>query len=341
MHRGAAGGRRHDPLERRQSAIFREQPVSDPLPIRVVALYRFTAFPDPAALRGPLAEACCKLGVKGTLLLAPEGINGTIAGTDVAIDGALSAIRALPGCAELEHKESRAATMPFHRMKVRLKQEIVTMGEPQVDPVGQVGAYVAPEEWNALIADPEVVLIDTRNAYEVAVGTFEGAIDPKTDSFRDFPRWFRDHRDELLAGKRKVAMFCTGGIRCEKATALLRAEGVDEVYHLKGGILKYLETVPETDSSWNGECFVFDQRVAVGHGLAPGSHALCHACRMPASVADQASPLYEEGVSCPACYHQRSDEDRARYAERHRQEKLAEARGEEHVGATVDLSSNQ
>jgi UPF0176 protein len=310
-------------------------PVSDPLPIRVVALYRFTSFEDPAALRGPLAQTCCSLGVKGTLLLAPEGINGTIAGTEAAIDGALSAIRALPGCAELEHKESRAATMPFHRMKVRLKQEIVTMGEPQVDPVGQVGAYVAPEEWNALIADPEVVLIDTRNAYEVAVGTFEGAVDPKTDSFRDFPNWFREHRDQLLAGKSKVAMFCTGGIRCEKATALLRAEGVDEVYHLKGGILKYLETVPQAHSRWNGECFVFDQRVAVGHGLAPGSHALCHACRMPVSVADQASPLYEEGVSCPACYHKRSDEDRARYAERHRQEKLAEARGQEHVGAMV------
>ena len=315
--------------------------MSDPLPIRVVALYRFTSFEDPAALRGPLAQTCCSLGVKGTLLLAPEGINGTIAGTDLAIDGALAAIRALPGCAELEHKESRAATMPFHRMKVRLKREIVTMGEPRVDPVGQVGAYVAPEEWNALVADPEVVLIDTRNAYEVAVGTFEGAVDPQTESFRDFPRWFREHRDELLAGKSKVAMFCTGGIRCEKATALLRAEGVNDVYHLKGGILKYLETVPETDSRWNGECFVFDQRVAVGHGLAPGSHALCHACRMPVSVADQASPLYEEGVSCPACYHQRSDEDRTRYAERHRQERLAEARGQEHVGATIDLGGSR
>ncbi len=273
-----------------------------PMPIRVAALYRFTPFADPEALRAPLAAACCSHGVKGTLLLAGEGINGTIAGSDSAIDHVLAHIRALPGCADLDVKESRAETMPFHRMKVRIKREIVTMGEPDIDPLAGVGHYVAPEDWNALIDRPDTILIDTRNDYEVAVGSFAGAIDPKTRTFRDFPAWFRDHRDALLgAHPPKIAMFCTGGIRCEKATAFLKAEGLDEVYHLKGGILKYLETVPAEQSRWEGECFVFDQRVTVTHGLDIGSHELCHACRMPVSSADRASPLYAAGISCPAC----------------------------------------
>ncbi|MDO6413549.1 rhodanese-related sulfurtransferase [Sphingomonas sp. BIUV-7] len=306
------------------------------LPIRVVALYRFTPFADLEALRAPLALACCSQGVKGTLLLAHEGINGTIAGPDAAIEAVLAHIRALPGCASLDVRESRAQTMPFHRMKVRIKREIVTMGEPAVDPLADVGHYVAPADWNALIADPSTILIDTRNDYEVAVGTFAGAIDPRTQTFRDFPAWFRAHREELLAGDQapKIAMFCTGGIRCEKATAFLKAEGLDDVHHLKGGILAYLEQVPVEESLWQGECFVFDQRVAVAHGLAPGSHELCHACRAPIHPEDRASPLYQEGVSCPACHAERSDEQRAGYAERHRQTRLAEARGMAHVGAT-------
>ncbi|KRB82820.1 hypothetical protein ASE00_12425 [Sphingomonas sp. Root710] len=312
--------------------------MTDPLPICVAALYQFIRFADCEAVRAPLAKLCCGLGVKGTLLIAPEGINGTIAGSDDAIERVLSHVRALPGCADAEIKLSRAAAMPFHRMKVRIKREIVTMGQPDIDPLSGVGHYVEPTEWNALIAEPGTILIDTRNDYEVAVGSFAGAIDPKTKSFRDFPAWFREHRDELLgqgAAPPKVAMFCTGGIRCEKSTAFLKAEGVGEVYHLKGGILKYLETVPAEESRWEGECFVFDERVAVGHGLAPGTHGLCRGCRRPVSPADRASPLYVEGESCPACHAERSDEQRAGYAERHRQELLAAQRGVAHVGATL------
>jgi UPF0176 protein len=247
----------------------------------------------------------------------------------------LSHIRTLPGCSDIDVKESRAATMPFHRMKVRIKREIVTMGEPRIDPLVEVGHYVAPADWNALIDDPGTIVIDTRNDYEVAVGSFSGAVDPKTRSFRDFPAWFRQNRERLLAGDKspRVAMYCTGGIRCEKATAFLRSEGLEEVYHLKGGILAYLETVPQEQSRWNGECFVFDGRVAIGHGLAPGSHELCHACRNPVSSEDRASPLYVAGVSCPHCRSERTDEQRERYRERRRQVELAEARGEAHIGA--------
>jgi UPF0176 protein len=301
--------------------------------IRVAALYRFARFPDPAALREPLLRLCEEQGIRGTLLLAREGINGTIAGAPAAIDRVLAHLRALPDCADLEVKFSSADVMPFYRMKVRLKREIVTMGMPDIDPLTGVGHYVAPTDWNALIEQPGTIVIDTRNDYEVKVGTFAGAIDPETASFSDFPAWFETHREEIAAAPR-VAMFCTGGIRCEKATALLRAEGIEQVYHLQGGILKYLEDVPAEDSRWQGECFVFDERVAVGHGLAPGTHDLCRACRMPVSPADRASPLYQEGISCPACHATRDDTQRAGYAERHRQAKLAAARGEAHVGAT-------
>jgi UPF0176 protein len=283
-------------------------------------------------LRGPLLELCAAQGVKGTLLLATEGINGTVAGPPDGIDRVLAHLRTLPDCAELEVKYSTAETMPFHRLKVRLKREIVTMGEP-VDPLGSAGNYVAPADWNALIDQPGTLVIDTRNDYEVRVGSFAGAVDPHTASFSDFPAWFRDHREQIAAAPR-VAMFCTGGIRCEKATALLKAEGIDHVHHLQGGILKYLEEVPEADSRWQGECFVFDERVAVGHGLTPGTHELCRGCRMPVSPADRASPLYEEGVSCPACHGARDEAARAGYAERHRQASLAKARGQPHVGAT-------
>jgi UPF0176 protein len=299
----------------------------------VAALYKFTPFADPEALRAALLAACEAHGIKGTLLLAREGINGTIAGTDNALASVLGHIRALPGCADLEVKFSAAPDIPFHRMKVRVKREIVTMGEPDIDPTLSVGTYVDPHDWNALIADPETIVIDTRNDYEVAVGTFAGAVDPQTPSFRDFPAWFRAHREELLAGKKRVAMFCTGGIRCEKSTSFLRAEGVEEVYHLKGGILRYLEQVPEDQSLWQGECFVFDERVSVGHGLAQGTFQLCRACRRPLDEAALAHPDYEDGVSCPACIGERTPKQRAGYAERQRQEALARARGELHVGA--------
>jgi len=304
------------------------------LTICVAALYNFTRFADHAALRAPLAELCEEQGVKGTLLLAAEGINGTIAGSDEAIDAVLAHIRALPGCQQTDVKLSRAPKMPFFRMKVRLKKEIVTMGQPDIDPLDKVGHYVEPEDWNALISDPNTIVIDTRNDYEVAVGTFAGAIDPETTSFREFPEWFRTRQQQLLGPdrKRKVAMFCTGGIRCEKSTAFLKQEGIDEVYHLKGGILKYLENVPEEESLWQGECFVFDQRVTVRHGLEPGNYIQCHACRTPLNEEERASDLYEVGVSCPHCHASKTDAQRARYRERHKQQVMANARGEAHIG---------
>ncbi|WP_408744261.1 oxygen-dependent tRNA uridine(34) hydroxylase TrhO [Acetobacter indonesiensis] len=308
------------------------------LPFCVAALYRFTPFEDLPALRQPLQAMCDANQVKGTLLLAHEGINGTIAGTDAGIAAVLAHVRAMPGCAEIEVKFSRAPTMPFLRMKVRLKKEIVTMGVPGLDPRSDVGHYVPAEEWNALLEDPDTILIDTRNDYEVATGTFRGAIDPKTRTFREFPDWFRARKADLLANGRKprIAMFCTGGIRCEKATAFVRAEGLEDVYHLQGGILKYLENIPAEQSLWEGECFVFDQRVTVKHGLEPGSLEQCHACRMPLTAEDLASPQYHHGISCPHCYAERNEKQRARYAERERQSLLAAERGEVHLGAHMD-----
>ncbi|MGB3752461.1 MAG: rhodanese-related sulfurtransferase [Parerythrobacter sp.] len=300
--------------------------------ITVAALYCFARMDDPPVLKAALLGVCKTAEVCGTILLAPEGINGTIAGSGQGVAEVVRHIRTLPGCADPELKYSTAAAPPFNRMKVRLKREIVTMGQPDIDPVSNAGTYVDAIDWNALIADPDTVVIDTRNAYEVAIGSFAGAVDPHTAHFGDFPDWFRAHRDELLAGKKKVAMFCTGGIRCEKSTSFLRSEGVEDVFHLKGGILRYLETVPEADSQWQGECFVFDERVAVGPGLSAGSHAMCRACRRPVSKADQASSDYVEGVSCAACIGERDDAQRARYAERQRQETLAAKRGKAHVG---------
>jgi UPF0176 protein len=296
----------------------------------VAALYKFAAFDDPAALRGPLLTAAQAAKIRGTILLAREGINGTIAGDAAGIAAVLDHIRALPGCDDLDVKYSTATAMPFQRLKVRVKKEIVTLGVPGIDPARDVGDYVAPGDWNAVITDPDTVVIDTRNDYEVAIGSFAGAVDPGTRSFGEFPDWFAAHRDEL-AGKR-IAMFCTGGIRCEKSTAFVRAQGFDDVVHLKGGILAYLEQVEAQDSRWQGECFVFDERVSVGHGLAQGNHALCRACRMPVSPEEQQSAQFVEGLQCPHCADARTDADRARYAERHRQVLLAEARGYAHLG---------
>jgi UPF0176 protein len=303
--------------------------------ITVAALYRFAPFDDPVALRDPLLAACRRNGIKGTLLVASEGINGTIAGTSEGIASVLSHIRGLTGCADLEVKFSTANVPPFHRMKVRIKKEIVTLGVAGIDPSRDVGAYVEAQEWNELLAAPDTILIDTRNDYEVAIGTFSGAINPRTRHFSDFPEWFRAHRAEF-GEKPRIAMFCTGGIRCEKSTAFLRSEGIENVFHLKGGILKYLETVPPDQSLWQGECFVFDERVSVGQGLARGTHELCRACRRPVSENDRTQPDYIEGVQCPACAVERSDEDRQRYAERHKQVALAERRGARHLGDPPD-----
>ena len=301
-------------------------------PIKVAALYRFANFTQPEMLQPQIAAWCAEHGLKGTILVATEGVNGTVAGTEAGIDAVITHLRTLPGCAELDVKYSHANEMPFYRMKVRLKKEIVTLGVDGIDPKREVGTYVQPEDWNALISDPDTVLIDTRNDYEVAIGTFEGAVDPRTKSFSEFPEWFRTHRDELAAGKTKFAMFCTGGIRCEKSTAFLKAEGIGDVYHLEGGILRYLENIPEAESKWQGECFVFDERVSVKHGLELGEMELCHACRRPISQDDRASAHFIEGVACPACYAERTDEDRARFAERQKQIALAKKRGKQHIG---------
>ena len=306
-------------------------------PIKVAALYRFASFNQPELLQPQIAAWCAEQGLKGTILVATEGVNGTVAGSEAGIDAVVAHLRTLPGCAELDVKYSHANEMPFYRMKVRLKKEIVTLGVDGIDPKREVGTYVQPEDWNALISDPDTVLIDTRNDYEVAIGTFEGAVDPRTKSFSEFPEWFRAHRDELAAGKTKFAMFCTGGIRCEKSTAFLKAEGIDDVYHLEGGILRYLENIPEAESKWQGECFVFDERVSVKHGLELGEMELCHACRRPISQEDKASAHFIEGVACPACYAERTDEDRARFAERQKQIALAKKRGKQHIGVNPRL----
>jgi len=298
--------------------------------LTVAALYRFTPFSDPAAIREALLPVAEAAGVRGTLLIAPEGINGTIAGESAGIDTVLAAIRALPGCEALDWKESAAEVQPFARLKVRLKREIVTMGQPDVDPTAATGTYVAPADWNAVITDPDTVVIDTRNDYEVAIGTFAGAVDPGTRSFGEFPAWWAENADRFR-GKR-IAMFCTGGIRCEKSTNYLLGQGVNDVLHLKGGILKYLEEVPADASLWQGACFVFDGRVSVTHGLAEGPHILCHACRRPLEPDDRNRPEFEEGVACHHCAAETSAADKARFRERQRQIALARARGTRHLG---------
>lgn len=296
----------------------------------IAALYHFARFDDPAALRGPLLELCLARGIKGSLLLAHEGVNGTIAGPREGVDAVLAHLRAWPGCAALEWKESHADSMPFGRMKVKLKREIVTMGVPDVDPLAAVGHYVPADQWNALISAPDVAVIDTRNGYEVEIGTFQGAVDPGTASFREFPAWWEANRERF--GNKRIAMFCTGGIRCEKSTNYLLSQGVSEVFHLKGGILKYLEEVPEEASLWQGECYVFDGRVSVGLGLVPGQLTSCGACRRPVTPDGRQHPDFEEGVCCAACVNEYSQSDRARFRERQKQMVLAARRGERHLG---------
>lgn len=296
----------------------------------VAALYHFTRLADYKALRAPLQDMCELLGIKGTVLLAREGINGTVAGTSRGVDEFVSYLKADPRLAGLDYKLSRAEECPFYRMKVRLKKEIVTMGVDGIDPTETVGTYVNPQDWNALISDPDVVLIDTRNDYEVEIGTFKGAINPQTETFRDFPAWVEANKDKLK--KPKVAMFCTGGIRCEKASAFMLKNGYDDVYHLKGGILKYLETQPKDESMWDGACFVFDQRVAVEHGLEESDYDQCYACRYPLTKEQMAHPLYIKGVSCPRCHNKVSEDQRERFAERQKQIALANERGDKHIG---------
>lgn len=296
-----------------------------------VAFYKFVELQDYAELKAPLLACCQDNDVQGTILLATEGINGAIAGLPHNIHAVLDFLRRDPRFADLAPKESWSEKRPFYRMKVRLKQEIIKMGVPDIDPTQTVGKYVKPEDWNQLLADPDVVVIDVRNDYEVAIGTFKGAINPNTKRFSELPGWLKEQT--ALEKKPKVAMFCTGGIRCEKSTALLRHKGFDEVYHLQGGILSYLEQVPPEESLWQGDCFVFDERVAVGHGLKPGRYQLCRACRTPISPEDMASERYVPGQSCPHCYGTKTDVQQQRFAERQRQIELAKQRNQIHIGA--------
>lgn len=296
--------------------------------IVVAALYKFVTLDDYVQLREPLLQALLANDVKGTLLLAEEGINGTVSGSREGIDAVLAWLRADPRLVDIDHKESYCAEQPFYRTKVKLKKEIVTLGVPGVDPNRRVGTYVEPRDWNALVDDPEVLVIDTRNDYEVGIGSFKGAIDPQTKSFRDFPAYIREHFDPQQ--HKKVAMFCTGGIRCEKASSFMLQEGFPEVFHLKGGILKYLEEVPAAESRWEGECFVFDNRVTVTHDLAEGVYDQCHACRTPVSPEDMQSPHYSPGISCPHCWDSLSEKTRAGARERQKQIELARLRNEPH-----------
>jgi UPF0176 protein len=304
-------------------------------PVVVASFYRFAPLADYKTLRLPLLELCRQHDLLGTILLAHEGINGSLAGTEESVRTVLAHLERLPGCENLEARWSRASQPPFHRMKVRLKAEIVTLGEPDVTPLSGVGHYVDPEDWNAVIQNRDVIVIDTRNDYETQVGSFEGAIVPDIRSFREFPAWFRSFRSSLAPTNAplQIAMFCTGGIRCEKSTAFLRSEGVETVLHLKGGILNYLERIPAEESLWTGECFVFDERVTVSEDLREGASTLCRACRRPVAPEDRLSPLFEDGASCPRCHHTTTPDQRARFRERWRQARLAEARGETHVGS--------
>ncbi|GHF95172.1 oxygen-dependent tRNA uridine(34) hydroxylase TrhO [Thalassotalea marina] len=301
--------------------------------ITVCALYKFVRLENFEQIKQPLFDFMVSQDVKGTLLLANEGINGTIAGPQAGIDAVLDFLAKDERLGRVDHKFSYADENPFQRTKVKLKKEIVTMGVEGIDPTLVVGTYVKPQDWNALISDPEVLLIDTRNDYEFEIGTFENAVNPVTETFREFPEYVEKNLDKEK--HKKVAMFCTGGIRCEKSTAYLKEQGFEEVYHLEGGILKYLEEVPEANSMWKGDCFVFDGRVAVTHGLEQGQYDQCFACRYPITEEEKQSEHYVKGVSCPRCIDKYSTEQRERFAEREKQINLAKARGEQHIGGEI------
>jgi UPF0176 protein len=313
------------------------EPVPETPPDReviVAAFYKFIHLSDPVGLQRDLQKTCEAADILGTILVAPEGINGTVCASHEGMSALMAYFADSAYFSDIQPKYSFAEEPAFYRMKVRLKQEIVTMGQPDIDPENSVGTYVPPQDWNALIGAPDTLVIDTRNRYEVAVGTFENAVDPQTASFRDFPAWIENYMADLPENERpkNIAMFCTGGIRCEKATSYLRARGYENVFHLEGGILKYLETVAAEDSAWRGECFVFDQRVSVKHGLAPGAYDQCHACRMPLTAEEKQLASFEHGVGCLHCIDTHNEADRARFRERQKQMRLSKERGQAHIG---------
>ena len=313
------------------------EPVPETPPDReviVAAFYKFIHLSDPVGLQRDLQKTCEAADILGTILVAPEGINGTVCASHEGMSALMAYFADSAYFSDIQPKYSFAEEPAFYRVKVRLKQEIVTMGQPDIDPENSVGTYVPPQDWNALIGAPDTLVIDTRNRYEVAVGTFENAVDPQTASFRDFPAWIENYMADLPENERpkNIAMFCTGGIRCEKATSYLRARGYENVFHLEGGILKYLETVAAEESAWRGECFVFDQRVSVKHGLAPGAYDQCHACRMPLTAEEKQLASFEHGVSCLHCIDTHNEADRARFRERQKQMRLSKERGQAHIG---------
>lgn len=299
----------------------------------VSAMYHFARLDNFKDLQAPLLKVMKENKVRGSLLLAREGINGTVAGSREGIDNLIAYIKSDARLENIVTKESFSDKIPFERSKVKLKKEIVTMGVEDIDPLQIVGTYVKPKDWNALISDPDVIVVDTRNEYEVAIGTFKGAVNPHTETFREFPEYVSEHYEELQ--KKKVAMFCTGGIRCEKSTAYLKQQGISEVYHLEGGILKYLEEIDEKDSMWEGECFVFDSRVAVKHGLEQGQYDQCFACRMPITEEEKQHEHYAKGISCHHCFDTKTDDQMQRYAQREKQIELAKMRGENHIGGEM------
>ena len=303
------------------------------------ALYKFVALPNYGSIRHPLLKIMTDNQVFGTLLLASEGINGTISGTRASIDNVLHWLAQQPGLDNIDTKESYDDNIPFYRTKVKLKKEIVTMGVEGIDPNQVVGTYVKPADWNALISDPDVLVVDTRNNYEVEIGTFKDAVNPNTTSFREFPAWATENIEPDKT--KKIAMFCTGGIRCEKSTAYMKEQGFDEVYHLEGGILKYLEEVPKEQTLWQGECFVFDNRVAVDHNLKRGSYDQCHACRMPITEQEKTLDTYQEGLSCHHCFGTLTEEQKQRFSQRQKQMELAKARGEEHIGSAAQIDTER
>ena len=300
--------------------------------IIIVALYKFVELSDFQELRNPILDYCINSDIRGTILLAKEGINGTIAGKRSQIDNFFNYLNKDPRFNNMEYKESINASVPFYRMKVKLKNEIVTMGCENINPSCMSGNYVEPKDWNELISDPEVTLVDTRNYYEYNIGTFKGAINPNTKNFRDFPDFVKNNLD--IKKNKKIAMFCTGGIRCEKSTSYLRQQGFEDVYHLKGGILKYLEVIPKSESLWQGECFVFDNRVAVDHELKSGTYDQCHGCRHPITDEDKKSKYFKKGVSCPLCFEKLTDDQKLRFSERQKQIDLASERNVTHMGAS-------
>lgn len=301
----------------------------------VAALYKFVSLPDYRELQPALQGFCNDNGIYGTLLLAEEGINGTVSGTADAIDALLFRLKSDPRFADLNHKEAEHEEQPFYRMKVRLKREIVTLGAPGLDPRSSVGTYVKPADWNDLISDPDVVVIDTRNDYEIGVGSFKGALNPETETFREFKNYVEDKMD--MSSQKKIAMFCTGGIRCEKSTSYLLSKGFENVYHLEGGILQYLEDIPQEQSLFEGECFVFDQRVTVNHALEKGSFDQCYACRIPITDEDKRSDYYEKGVSCPHCHDRLTARKKTRFRERQKQIELSQQRAETHIGTKTGV----